>query len=54
VLDGLREKLVVAAVRAVHGVGGSQSDDRAHSAAFLADARVRGAVHETRRGEIEH
>ena len=51
--ERLGEELVVAAVRAVDRVGRAQRDDRADRAALLADAGVRGAVHEAFAGQLE-
>ena len=52
--ERLGEELVVAAVRAVDRVGAGQRERRADGAALLADARVRRAVDQPGRGELEH
>ena len=51
--ERLGQELVVAAVRAVDGVGRPQRDDRADRAALLSDGGVRGPVHQALAGQLE-
>jgi hypothetical protein len=51
--ERLGQELVVAAVRAVDRVRRAQRDDRADRAALLADAGMRGTVHEALAREFE-
>lgn len=51
--ERLGEELVMAAVRAVHGVLRRQGEARADRPALLTDAGVRGTVDESVRGEFQ-
>ncbi len=53
-LQGLRQELMVAAVRSVDLVARAQRQHGADRAAFLAHGRMRGAVDQAFGGELQH